>query len=141
MDAATEGSRSADILPLVLLLGRPASGKSEIIDYLQRRDRGQRRRLHVGRPVVLDDFPLLWAWLEEDNLLETMGKPRLHTTADGTFSQRHLWDVLVRRLCLEYDKLLAGSLGCTRPARSSSSSPAERSTAATARPSRTSPMP
>ncbi len=111
MHAATEHTGSAGLFPVLLLLGRPASGKSEIIDYLQRSDPDQRRRLHVGSPLVLDDFPLLWAWFEEDDLLEAMGKPRLHTTPDGYFSHPHLWDVLIRRLCLEYDKLRVADPG------------------------------
>jgi hypothetical protein len=94
-----------DIHPVLLLLGRPASGKSEIIDYLLRRDpQERRRRFRLGIPVILDDFPLLWAWMEEDALLERMGRARLHTTPDGYFSERHFWHLLVRRLCLEYDK-------------------------------------
>ncbi len=100
---------------LILLLGRPASGKSEIIDFVQRMDPAERlRRLHFGIPVVLDDFPMLWAWFEEDDILQRMGKPRLHSTPDGWFLHDHLWDVLVDRLCLEYDKLAAG--GGTRDA-------------------------
>jgi hypothetical protein len=99
---------AADIHEILLLLGRPASGKSEIIDYLTHLDSEQRRRrFRVGTPVVLDDFPLLWAWFEEDGILEEMGKARLHSAADGYFSARHFWEVLIRRLALEYDKLRA----------------------------------
>jgi hypothetical protein len=95
-----------DTFDLLLLLGRPASGKSEIIDYLQRVEPDtRRRRFHVGAPIVLDDFPMLWAWLEEDAVLARMGKDLLHTTADGYFSREYFWHVLVRRLCLEYDKV------------------------------------
>ncbi|TFH03663.1 MAG: hypothetical protein E4H09_04850 [Spirochaetales bacterium] len=36
-----------------------------------------------------------------------MGKPRLHTDADGYFAATHLWHLLIRRLDLEYRKLLA----------------------------------
>ena len=98
----------SDIHGVILLLGRPASGKSEIIDYLTRMDpEERRRRMHVGTPVILDDFPMLWAWFEEDDILQAMGRPRLHSTADGWFLGQHLWDVLIRRLCLEHEKLLA----------------------------------
>ena len=91
------------------MAGRPASGKSEILEYLRRTPAAERRRrFHIGEPVVLDDFPLLWAWFEEDHLLAEMGHGRLHSTPDGYFLGPHLWDLLVRRLGLEYDKLTRG---------------------------------
>ena len=100
------------IFPLLLLTGRPASGKSELLEYLRRLSAAERRRrFHVGELAVLDDFPMLWAWFEEDRLLAEMGRERLHTTADGYFLGPHLWDLLVRRLCLDYDKLLRADPG------------------------------
>ncbi len=100
------------ILDLLLLVGRPASGKSEIVDYLRRLDAAERRRrFGLGDLEVLDDFPLLWEWFEEDEILERMGRPRLHTDAAGNFTGTHLWDVLIRRLCLGYDKLAAADAG------------------------------
>ena len=99
---------SVDVIPVLLLLGRPAAGKSEIIDYLQRQEEGERRaRFHLGPLTVLDDFPILWSWLEEDELLQHMGRPRLHTTPEGYFSQRHSWDVLIQMLCLAHGKACA----------------------------------
>jgi hypothetical protein len=92
-------------LPVLILLGRPAAGKSEIIDYLKRTALDERvRRFHIGDFAEIDDFPLLWAWYEEDALLHRMGHPRLHTTADGYFARCYLWDLLIQRLNLEYDK-------------------------------------
>ena len=76
MSTPSPGGRPAagGILPLLLLTGRPASGKSEILEYLRRTPAAERRRrFHIGEPVVLDDFPLLWAWFEEDHLLAEMG--------------------------------------------------------------------
>jgi len=92
---------------VLLLIARPAAGKSEIIDYLKRVDVDARRdRFHIGNFEEIDDFPMLWTWLEEDAILEQMGKPRLHTNDDGYFKWHYLWHLLIRRICLEYDKRL-----------------------------------
>jgi hypothetical protein len=97
---------------ILILLGRPASGKSEIIDFLRRTDPAERtRRFHIGEFEVIDDFPMLWAWFEEDRLLEKMGHERLHITTDGYFKQTWLWDLLIRRICLEYEKRITREPG------------------------------
>ena len=106
VEPASGAPSPGGIFPLLLLTGRPASGKSEILEYLRRTPAAERRRrFRIGELAVLDDFPLLWAWFEEDHLLADMGRERLHTTSEGYFLGPHLWDLLVRRLCLEYDKL------------------------------------
>ncbi len=90
---------------ILLLIARPAAGKSEIIDYLKRTDVDtRRRRFHIGEFEEIDDFPMLWTWFEEDAILTELGHPRLHTTADGYFKWPYLWDLLIRRICLEYGK-------------------------------------
>ena len=52
---------------------------------------------------------MLWTWFEEDHILSQMGKPRIHTTEDGYFSRHYLWDLLIRRISLQYDKVLRDS--------------------------------
>jgi len=90
---------------VLLLLARPAAGKSEIIHYLENTHLGDReKRFHVGRLSKIDDFPMLWTWFEEDALLEKMGHPRLHTDSEGYFLWQHLWDLLIERMGLEYLK-------------------------------------
>ncbi|MBN1979626.1 MAG: hypothetical protein JW918_19700 [Anaerolineae bacterium] len=93
---------------VLLLVGRPASGKSEIIDFLTRAPLEERRqKFHVAELDVLDDFPMLWAWFEEDHILtERFGQPRLHTEAEGYFKYPYLWHLLIERLDLEYHKRL-----------------------------------
>ena len=92
---------------LLLLIARPAAGKSEIIDYLKRTPTQERiERFHIGDFEELDDFPMLWTWFEEDKILEEMGKNRLHTDTDGYFKYDYLWDVLIRRISLDYRKML-----------------------------------
>jgi hypothetical protein len=97
-----------DTFDALILIGRPASGKSEIIHHLaQVSPEVRRRQFHVADLDVLDDFPMLWTWFEEDRILtKRLGKPRLHTDADGHFRYPYLWDLLIERLCLEYRKRL-----------------------------------
>ena len=97
-----------DAFDLLVLIGRPASGKSEIIDYLMHTPADIRlHRFHISELDVLDDFPTLWAWFEEDRLLrERLGQPHLHTDAQGYFLYPYLWHLLIERLGLEYHKRL-----------------------------------
>lgn len=94
--------------PVIILIGRPAAGKSEVIDYLKRTPVEERiSRFGIGPFEEIDDFPMLWTWFEEDALLEKMmGKPRLHTDSEGYFLFRYQWDLLIERISLEYDKKL-----------------------------------
>jgi hypothetical protein len=96
-----------DTFDILLLIARPAAGKSEIIDYLKRTDLAARRRqFHIGDFEEIDDFPMLWTWFEEDAILAKLGHPRLHTTEEVYFKAHYLWDVLIHRICLEYSKRL-----------------------------------
>jgi hypothetical protein len=69
-----------DIFRHLLVLGRPACGKSEFIDFLKHSPDAMRRsRLHIGRFEEVDDFPWLWEKFQEDALWEKAGYPRLYT--------------------------------------------------------------
>jgi len=90
---------------VLILIARPAAGKSEVIDYLKRTPVDERlQRFHVGKIEEIDDFPMLWTWFEEDALLERMGHPRLHTDSDGYFLHTYFWNLLIERMGLEYQK-------------------------------------
>ena len=95
-----------DTFDVLILTGRPASGKSEIIHFLAHLpDDPRRERYHIARLEVLDDFPILWAWFEEDDILsKRFGLPRLHSDEDRYFKFQELWHVLIERLSLEYSK-------------------------------------
>jgi len=97
-----------DTFDNLVLIGRPASGKSEIIDFLKRTPSDVRRcKFHIADLDFLDDFPMLWTWFEEDRLLsEKLGQPRLHTDAQGYFKYPYLWHLLIERFNLEYRKRL-----------------------------------
>lgn len=103
-----------DYFDVLLLIARPAAGKSEVINYLKNTPLAERKtRFHIGEFSEIDDFPMLWTWFEEDTLLEQMGHPRLHTTPDGYFRFTYLWDLLIERICLEYEKLMRDFKGDT----------------------------
>lgn len=93
---------------IIILLGRPAAGKSEVIDYLKKTPVVERvERFHIAEFHEIDDFPMLWTWFEEDAILEKiLKKPRLHTDKDGYFLYEYLWHLLIERISLDYQKLL-----------------------------------
>jgi hypothetical protein len=64
----------------LLVLGRPACGKSEFIDFLEHSsDSMRRQRLHIGRFEEVDDFPWLWEKFQDDEIWEKAGYGRLYT--------------------------------------------------------------
>jgi len=91
---------------IIILNGRPASGKSEVIDYLNKASAQERlERFHIAEFDEIDDFPMLWTWFEEDAILEkVLNKPRMHTDKDGYFLHEYQWHLLIERLSLEYNK-------------------------------------
>jgi thymidylate kinase len=94
---------------ILLLLGRPASGKSEFIDFIARaHPRDRAGQFHLGRLEIADDFPILWRTFEDDDAWERLGHSRLHSRrADGNYavSDDRLWAFLIERL---NDQLPAG---------------------------------
>lgn len=101
------------IFPTLILNARPAAGKSEISRYLTNVQLKERiERFHVGSMSSLDDFPMLWAWFEEDDLLQNVFSfPRLHSTPDQYFKKVEYWHLLIRRLNLEYEKCVRDATG------------------------------
>ncbi len=48
-----------ELFEKIILLGRPASGKSEIINYIKNTPEDERKsRFHIGKLVEIDDFPM-----------------------------------------------------------------------------------
>ena len=91
------------IFEVLVLLGRPAAGKSEILEHLRNTELSNRiEKYHIGRMDVIDDFPMLWAWFEEDHILsKKFAKPRMHTDEDGYFKFPYLWNLLIERIGLD----------------------------------------
>jgi len=111
-----------DIFPVLILNGRPAAGKSEIIDYLKGIPLAERRRrFHVGELDEYDDFPILWERFEDDDLYQQNGKDRVYSNAtfpyEGeqlpgyTFKDHFFWDFLIQKLSFNYDKAVKQNPG------------------------------
>jgi hypothetical protein len=76
----------ADIFEHLFVLGRPAGGKSEFIDFMKRCQADERAATFgIGRFEEIDDFPWLWDACVEDDRRESRGEPRLvsERTAEG----------------------------------------------------------
>jgi AAA15 family ATPase/GTPase len=95
-------------LPVVIITGRPAAGKSEVIDFLKKTSVDERiRRFHIGDFEELDDFLYVWETFEIDDILSRNGKPRIWTDEKYWFKDPFIWNLYIERLSLEYRKKLA----------------------------------
>ncbi len=94
--------------PILIITGRPAAGKSEVIDYLKKADPGERlRRFHIAEFEELDDFIYVWETFEIDDMLTKHGKPRIWTDEKYWFKDDFIWNLYIERINLEYRKKLA----------------------------------
>jgi hypothetical protein len=68
----------------LFVLGKPASGKSEFLDFMKNISDAERaERFHIGRLNILDDFVWLWEKFEEDDIWEKIKGKRLHSKRAG----------------------------------------------------------
>jgi hypothetical protein len=105
----------SDTFEVVILTGRPAAGKSEVIDYLKKTPVDERRRrFHIGEFEEIDDFPMIWERFEDDDIHERHGKPRVYTTSDYYFLDPYLWNFLIEKMNLVFAKKLAADPDWTR---------------------------
>ncbi|MCX6062574.1 MAG: hypothetical protein NTV26_00065 [Caldiserica bacterium] len=95
-------------LDVILLIGRPAAGKSETIDFLKHLP-GEKRlqEYHIAPFDELDDFLYVWQTFEDDNIREHMGLPRRDTDTNLYFLDDRIWDFFIERIDLDFRKKLA----------------------------------
>jgi len=97
-----------DNFEVILLIARPAAGKSEVIDYLKKTDVEVReKRFGIGVFEELDDFPYVWETFEIDDIMSKHGRERLFTTPDYYFKDHFVWNLFIERISLEFAKRLA----------------------------------
>jgi len=94
--------------PILIITGRPAAGKSEVIDFLKKADPKEREeKFHIGDFEELDDFVYVWETFETDDILSKHGKTRKWTDKKYWFKDEFIWNVYIERISLEYRKKLA----------------------------------
>lgn len=94
--------------PILIITGRPAAGKSEVIDFLKKANPKERLdRFHIADFEELDDFVYVWETFEIDDMLTKHGKPRIWTDEKYWFKDDFIWNLYIERINLEYRKKLA----------------------------------
>jgi hypothetical protein len=97
-----------DKLDVLLLIGRPAAGKSESIVFLKRLSDAQRLQdYHITPFEELDDFVYVWQTFENDAIRERMGLGRRDTDQQLYFLDDRIWDFFIERIDLDFRKKLA----------------------------------
>ena len=97
-----------DHFEIIILTARPASGKSEVIDYLKKTNIATRKkRFHIGKFEEIDDFPFVWDTFVIDDIMTKHGKPRLFTDEDYYFKDHFIWNLFVEKINVAYAKKLA----------------------------------
>jgi len=93
---------------IIILIGRPAAGKSEVIDFLKKTPAEERsRRFHIGNFEEVDDFVYVWETFEVDDILSRHGKPRIWSDEKYWFKDEFIWNLYIERLNLAYRKKVA----------------------------------
>src|SRR4051812_7456932 len=89
--------------PILIITGRPAAGKSELIDFLKNANPTERiDKYHVAEFEELDDFVYVWKTFEVDDMLTKNGNPRLWTDEKYYFNDHFIWNLYIERISLEY---------------------------------------
>jgi adenylate kinase family enzyme len=97
-------------LDLIILIGRPAAGKSEVIDFLKKTPLPERlSRFHISEFEEFDDFVYVWETFEVDDILSRHGKERLWTDAKYWFKDDFIWNLYLERINLAYRKRIAAN--------------------------------
>jgi hypothetical protein len=93
---------------VIILIGRPAAGKSEIIDFLKKSPPDDRlRKFHVREFEEIDDFTYVWETFEIDDILGRNGRERIWSDEKYWFKDDFIWNLYIERINLAYRKKLA----------------------------------
>jgi len=99
---------SKERFPIVILIGRPAAGKSELIDFLKKTPVEERlKRFGIGEFDEIDDFIYVWDTFENDDILAKHGKERVFTDEKYYFKDHFIWNLFIEKINLAYKKKIS----------------------------------
>lgn len=95
------------VFPIVLLMALPASGKSEVRNFMAHMDPVVLRdEFHIGETLQLDDFPYVHMMRRIDEELQKMGEPRIFYPGEEPFIDGRDWGTLCHLLNEDYRDLM-----------------------------------
>ena len=95
------------VFDVVLLVALPASGKSEVRNFMANIEPERlQREFHIGENLRLDDFPYVHMMRRIDNELEKMGEERLFYPGEEPFIDGRVWGTLCSLLIEDYHDLI-----------------------------------
>ena len=95
------------VFDIVLLIALPASGKSEVRNFMANISPEKlRNEFHIGENLQLDDFPYVHMMRRIDNELQAMGEPRLFYPGEEPFIDGRDWGTLCKLLNEDYHDLM-----------------------------------
>ena len=98
----------ADVFKTVLLLALPASGKSEVRNFMANMEADRLEQdFHIGANLQLDDFPYVHFMRRIDEELEALGEQRIFYPSNAEpFRDDRDWGTLIHLLNADYFDLM-----------------------------------
>ena len=95
------------VFKVVLLQALPASGKSEVRNFMANIEPQRlQNEFHIGKNLQLDDFPYVHMMRRIDNELQAMGEARIFYPGEEPFIDGRDWGTLCALLNEDYHDLM-----------------------------------
>ena len=93
----------SNVFKTVLLVALPASGKSEVRNFMANIDAKRlEEEFHIGENLQLDDFPYVHFMRRIDECLVELGKERIYYPGEEPFNDTRDWGTLIHLLNEDY---------------------------------------